>query len=244
MVRSGNDRESDGYHYTPGALATFPRYNVLNALRVEVERLDPAKLGDLENARQLLVAAGETAQDDFTRPPTGVIEQRAMAEERSAFLSHIRGLTLADLSAVEALPYRRVLATEESKSIWARLRNRWQIPEHHWYPLTNCGLPDVVAFKATAFDKGVPYKSLRTVLAARGIDRLWELREYGPEYEQDISLFEPFYNGAEGYWSSGGFDWIFYASHENSVTAAGWLLQKLKDLWPAWQSHVWTSPFD
>ena len=70
--------------------------------------------------------------------------------------------------------------------------------------------------------------------------RIWELREHGPEYEQDVSLFEPLYDGAEGYWSSGALDWIAYASHESSVTVGGWLLEEVKTLWPTWQAHLWT----
>jgi hypothetical protein len=46
-------------------LATFPRYNVLNAIRIEVERIDPADLFDLENTRGLLVLAGEAAVGSF-----------------------------------------------------------------------------------------------------------------------------------------------------------------------------------
>jgi hypothetical protein len=72
---------------------------------------------------------------------------------------------------------------------------------------------------------------------------VWELREYGPEYEQDVSLFDPQYNGAEGYWSSGELDWIVYASHESSVTVGGWLLADVKALWPAWAAHLWRGAF-
>jgi hypothetical protein len=127
IVRKRGDRLRDEYHYTPEALATFPRYNVLNAIRVELERMDPAKLGDVDGTRKLLVLAGETAQDDFTEKPIGEIDKRAMAEERGEFCRYVVALGLADLSAIEKLPYRRVLTTEESKAIWSRLRSRWEI---------------------------------------------------------------------------------------------------------------------
>jgi hypothetical protein len=78
IVRKRGDRQRDGHHYTPEALATFPRYNVLNAIRVEVERIDPAKLGDAENGKALLILAGETAEDDSTRRLIGEIDERAM----------------------------------------------------------------------------------------------------------------------------------------------------------------------
>jgi hypothetical protein len=100
-----------------------------------------------------------------------------------------------------------------------------------------------VAFKAGAFEEAVPHQWLQDTLAARGIERVWELREYGPEYEQDVALFKPFYNGAEGYWSSGDMDWVVYASHESSVTVAGWLLQELKKVC-TWEAIVWTGAVD
>jgi hypothetical protein len=244
IVRKRGDRQRGGYHYTREELATFPRYNVLNAIRVELERFEPANLGDVEQTRTLLVLTGQTAQDDFTQKPIGEIDEQAMAEERGDFCRYVGGLKDSDLDSIEKLPYRRVLTKEESKTIWSRLRSRWAITEGYWFPLFECKLPDVVAFKTKAFDEAAAYSRLRNILAARGIGRVWELREYGPEYEEDLALFEPFYNGAEGYWSSGDLDWIIYASHESSVTVGGWLLTEVKQLWPSWQAHVWTGVFD
>jgi hypothetical protein len=90
-MRQRRDREPDGYHYTPVALAAFPRYHVLGAIRVELERIDPASLENLEDTRALLVVAGMAAEDMFTRPH-GEMQQRAMAEEREAFCRYVAGL--------------------------------------------------------------------------------------------------------------------------------------------------------
>jgi hypothetical protein len=217
IARNGDDRQEDGYPYTAEALATFPRYNVLNAIRPEVERLDPATFDHLENTRALLVVAGKTAEDDFTRPPIGEIEQRAITEEREDFGRYIRGLKLSDLNTIATPPYRRVLTVEESNSIRSLLRARWKIAEEYWFPLVDCTLSDVVAFEAGASEESVPSARLQSILTARGVERVWELREYGPEYEEDIFLFERCYNEAEGYWSSGDLDWIIYASHAASM---------------------------
>lgn len=238
IARRGADRERDGHGYTPEALDTFPRYHVLNAIRVELERIDPAGLGDFGAAKAGALRAGEMADDGFTRTPTGAIERRATAEERAAFCGYVAGLSAADLGGVEPLPYRRVLAAAEAGAVWARLREHWRMTEGFWYPLTG-GPPGVVAFDAAAFDEGVPPSRLRGILSRRGVGRVWELREYGPQYEQDVSLFEPHYDGAEGYWSAGTLGWVVYASHEGSVTVGGWLLEELQPLWPAWQAHLW-----
>jgi hypothetical protein len=240
IVRTRGERGADGYHYSAEELATFPRYNVLDAIRVELERLDPASLDDLNATRELLLVAGDTAESDVTRQPISDIDERAMADEREAFRRYILGLTNEDLNSVESLPYRRVLRPDESKLIWSRFRERWCISDHYWYPLAETSVADIVALKTRPFEKAVPHARLQGIMTTRGIARVWELREYGPEYKQDVALFEPCYNGSEGYWSSGALDWIIYASHESSITVGGWMVDELKTLWPSWEANVWT----
>ena len=242
ITRRG-DRERDGYHYTPEALNTFPRYNLLNAIRVELERIHPDTLGVFEDTKTRLTLVGQTAEDDFTQRPIGTIDQQAIADEREAFCLYIGNLSPSDVSEIDPLPYRRVLATEESSWLRSRLNERWQVSADYWYPLSECSLPGIVAFEDRAFSEAVSPDCLRAILGRRGIARVWELREYGPEYEEDVSLFAPYYNGAEGYWSSGDLDWIVYASHEQSVTVGGWLLEEVKAVWSSWQDQIWTGQF-
>lgn len=240
IVRIRGERQSYGYNYTEEALATFPRYNVLNAIRVELERIDPGKLIDEDSTRNLLILAGQAAEDVFTRPPAGDIEARVMDEEREEFCRFIGALKPSDFDNIEKLPNQRVLTEAEAKSIWARVRSKWQIQKGYWCPLTDCDLPNVIAFDAEAFHNALPQVALHNILSARGIKGVFELREYGPEYEQDLALFEPSYNGAEGYWISYDLDWIIYASHEGSITVGGSILEELKAIWPEWKSHLWT----
>jgi len=221
----------------------FPRYNVLKAIRVEIERIDPNELDDLADTRELLLLAGAAAEDDFTRKPIGEIDANAMANERHRFSDFIHGLSEFDLHSVSPLPYQRVLSESESDALWNRLRNRWQIASGYWFPLAGCTLPDVVAFQDRPFNDFSSTYCINDLLTSRGISRVWELREYGPEYDLDVSLFDPHYNGAEGYWSSGDLDWIVYSSHESSITVGGWLLVEIKARWPEWNQRIWDSPF-
>jgi hypothetical protein len=245
MSRQGTDRieTDDGWEYTPEALGIFPRYNVLRAIGVEIERLNPERLEDFVEARELLLAAGITADDEFTRNPIDHIAANTALDEREAFCRFIRNVSEVELGAIEPLPYRRVLSTEESDQIWSRLRQAWRISEGYWYPLAEGSLSNIAAFQDKPFYKAVSPDLLRRILKAHKIERLWELRESGAEYEQDTSLFQPYYNGTEGYWSSDESDWIIYVSHESSVTIGGWLLDDIKARWPSWEKNVWTSPF-
>lgn len=240
IERRCEGRALDGYQYSSIALDTFPRYNVTNAILVEVERIDTDALIGVERMISLLLSAGETAQDAFTEPPQGDIESRAMNQERKAYAEFVRAFQPSDFTELESLPYRRVLTPVESQAIWSALRDRWKIPAEYWYPLADCPLPDVVAFRSVPFHEAVGAGDLRTILRLRGIERIWVLREHGPEYSQDTAALEPHYNGAEGYWTSDGMDWILYASHEGSITAGGWLAEEVKAMWPAWREHFWT----
>ena len=58
-------------------------------------------------------------------------------------------------------------------------------------------------------------------------------RKATPEYELELSVFEPYHNGAGGYWCSEPMDWVIYASHEESITIGGeWLIEAIKRAWP------------
>jgi hypothetical protein len=236
LVSRGRDRQRNG-DYTDKAYAIFPRYNVLKAIRVEIERIDPVADVTLEDMKVMLIRAGDTAEDDFTRNATNEIKQRVTDEERAAYCRYIEDLSALDLESIEPFPYRRVLDDEETKAIWSRLRRIWNITEHYWYPLSDRPSNEVEAFQASW--NSIQPEVLRSLLAERGIERVWELREYGPQYEEDTVLFESLYTGSEGYWSAGDLDWIVYASHEGSVTVGGWVLSTLKSMHPAWKEHLW-----
>ena len=238
IVRSGRDRH--GCDYTPEALAVFPRYNVLNAIRIEIERLDSDILCDLDDTREMLILAGSVAEDDFTRRSICEIDANVMAEERDSFCQFVCGNSNADLLCVEQLPYQRVLTRPESEQLWGDLCDRWQMKKkNYWFPLDVHPRAELMAFDASAFQEHCPPLVLRNALTARGVSRLWELREYGPEYAQAVALFDPHYNGAEGYWTSREMDWIVYASHEDSITVGGWLLEDIKSAWSDWAKYVW-----
>lgn len=238
IIRQGRDREKDGYHYSAEARRTFPRYNVLAAILEEVETLASETLGTIEDTRELLSVAA-LANNAFTRGAGDEVSAAAIRDERDAFVRFIRGFSTNDVGAVIPLPYHRVLASTEAKQLWDALERRWGIKAGYWYPLTHATSDGLVAWDADAFHDAVPTSRLCDALGNRGILRVWELREFGAQYECDASIFEPVYNGAEGYWSSGPLDWIVYASHESSITIGGWLTDKVKDMWEDWPSHIY-----
>ncbi len=240
LSSAGKDRA--GYGYTDEALYTFPRYNVLNAILFEIERYRPEEFATFDEAKRFFSLVAAEAENIFTRPPKGNLEQKAMGEERETLSKFIDELTEDDLSSVEPLFYRRVLSAEERDSIWEKLRSRWEI-NGYWYPLAIHKPNDVEAFQDAYFEKEVGAEKLQTVLRSRGVEMVWEMREDDNNYELELSAFEPYYSGAEGFWCDSSFDWIIYASHESSITIGGWLLPEIQQAWFNWKERVWTTPF-
>jgi hypothetical protein len=247
LEREAQDRRRSGepepttYSYSSEALATFPRYNMLYAIQAAVEAFTPDDFSTLGEARELLAAAGESAESVFTRPPNGEIEQHAMDEERALFVNFIRGVSEDELTHVGLLPFRRMLSTEESERLRDELKTQWGV-EGCWYPLdrplTAEPPANAVAFSADPFYSTDVQARLRVVLADLGVSRLWELREHQSDanYELDLEIFEPLYTGAEGYWTDDSLDWLVYASHEGSVTVAGaHLLPAFQQAFTKWQ---------
>jgi len=233
-------RAGDGYHYSPTALDTFPRYNMLNAIRVAIETIDSESLDDFATTKSQVVNAASIADDDFTRTSLDDTSANAQRSEREKFCDFVRSISESDVLKHDPLPYRRVLSAVESDRVWTALGSVWGIPERaYWYPLCETSVTDITAFSANDFHEFVPAHALRRKLADLSIDRVWELREFGPEYAENVELLDPFYNGAEGVWTVPGYAWVMYASHESSVTIAGTLLAEVKRMWPNWQQHQW-----
>lgn len=241
LVEAGNGRRGRGY--TTEAYRTFPRYQVLGAIRTDLERLTGRDVGSLDDAREWFALAGLTAENDFTSYDRAEAKA-AVQEEREAFAAFIREVPVSVLSAVDLLPFVRVLPLEEAERVWESVEQAWGVERRrYWYPLAEAKRADLEAFHASHFHHAITSEQLEAMLAERGVDRVWELRESGLEYEQDVSVFEPQYDGAEGVWTSSAYDWIVYASHEDSITVGGWMLDEVKQAWPEWMHHIWTSPF-
>ena len=245
-------RACDPSHYRQTLLDSYARSKVLMIICTEIERLDPNKLVDIEHTRELILHIGRVAQafpqranmgqtsaHQVFQPTFEINTGDAIANEREAFCTYIQELSDSQLKSVQPLPYQRVLSPVESSAIWQKLRHRWQITGWYWHPLIKCELSNITAFNVDAFEAFFPSISLVKMLSSRGITRIWELREYGVEYYQDVLLFNPTYNGNEGYWTSECLDWIVYASHEASITVGGWLLDNIKAQWSDWEQHVW-----
>jgi len=237
----GQGRCADGFRYTDQARSIFPRYNVVDAILVEIERLDGDALPEPAELANAMVLAAAEAQSLLTRSDSE-IETRVMADERARFATQVRSwLVTADLYA-EPVGYRRTLTTAESVDWRERVAARWGLRDLMWHPMISADVPrDVLNVRADSVWEEPTVEAIRRTLSALGVARVVELREYGPEYLLDLHLMAPRYTGAEGVWADESLSWIAYASHEATVAFGGTLAVGLETTWPDLDAWRWTS---
>ncbi|PRX05980.1 hypothetical protein [Actinoplanes italicus] len=236
----GGGRQADGYTYTTEAKRTFPRYNVVAAILVEVERLDPDRLPGVEDLGRALLTAAQVANSVFTEPPHGEIQAQAMADERRLFAANVQRWRKQSTFRADPLPYRRVLTPQQGSTWRAALQRRWDVQDGLWHPMLGGPIPlDVLVLDEGSMweDEGVDH--VRQVLRGLGRSRVVELREYGPDYLLDVMTLAPRYTGPEGLWTDEHHDWIAYASHEGTVAFGGVLAANLLRTWPGADSRRW-----
>jgi hypothetical protein len=238
--RSQPERDAALEHSCP-----WPRVGILEAIRIDLERLTDRDVGTLEDAREWFALAALTAASPYIGSEREAV---VMHEEREAFARYVREVPATDLTRVEPMPYARVLRPEESERIWDEVERRWQLKRRDsFFPMWSARPPGVEAFQAAHFDAAVTAEVLGELLDERGARRVWELREtrvFGPDFERDPYPLEVSYtSGGEGYWTSATHDWLLFASHESSITVGGWLLPAVKRAWPEWERYIWTDAF-
>lgn len=238
-----------GWDYTEEEYGIFPRYRLDKAIQIEVERLVPQSSKSLEELRSLLISACDVAEVRLHAEMKNATANKALREEADDYRAYIRVLRESDLANVGRLPHRRVLTREESKELWGQLKRTWDIGEGYWFPLREGPIPpQILAFHLDYFKKINGFDFLSEAVRRRGISRVFELHEFGPDepdYEIEVSIFKPEYAcGGEQYCTSAGLDWVVYASHESSITIAGpWLTGIFKEKWPECTERMYGGPF-
>ncbi|WP_146017597.1 hypothetical protein [Verrucosispora sp. ts21] len=231
---------ADGYHYTTEAKRIFPRYDVVEAMLMEVERLDPDRLPAVDVLVSMMLAAADGGDSPLTEPPYDEVEAQAAADERRLFAAKVQHWTAqADVRA-DPVPYRRVLTREESSAWRTSLQRRWGVQSGGWHPMLSAAFPhDVLVLTEESMWQGDGVDQVRRVLRELGRPRVVELREYGADYLLDVEIVAPRYTGPEGYWTDEQHDWIAYASHEGTVAFGGVLSAGLVATWPGVDRWRW-----
>lgn len=230
--------KSDGsWTYTDEAYGIFPRYQVLKAILAEIEGFTPLDFKSVSEVRTMLATAADTAQDDFTQFDNE-IAVAAVKGERGCVRTFILEIDPDQCAKIPALPFRRVLTEQDHKDLHSAFRAKWGT----WYG--GCAdaqfLSETVTLHDAAMDDPNAYKNLHDAIHDQGINRVFELREWGSGYELDLELAGFTYTGAEGFWTSKDLNWMVYASHESSITFGGtWLVERMRSALPSFDRYIY-----
>lgn len=244
LVESGQDRLANDYSkYSKAAYSLFPRYRLDEAIEIEVERITGQQFRSVEEARKLLLEAGNRAFSsllhEFQRSPEACA---ALTDEWKAFEAYISGVDAVQLARIEPLPYRRVLTASESERLRRELSTRWGAKDY-WYPLAECEPhTNVVAFHEELWANRNGTSLLLQAIHERAIERCFALLEGSADYEIARSLVDPTYRRDEAFVTS-DFEWLVYSSHESSIAVAGWLADFFRTQWQDWESVSYGGPF-
>ncbi len=238
-----------GWDYSNEAYGIFPRYRVAKAIRIEVERLEPQSSSSLDDLRLQLIGASAVAEARLRDEINNAIAWKVLREEAENYGAYVRALSETDLVSIAPLPFRRVINTEESHKLRKDLKSAWDIGEGYWFPLREGTLPpSIIAFHVEYYEKMNGLRLLHEALMRRGVSRVFELHELGPDEPDDeieLSILKPGYLfGGEQYCTDKSVEWVVYASHESSITIAGeWLTRIFKENWPEWSQKSYGGPY-
>lgn len=230
--------------YSKAAYSLFPRYRLDQAIEQEVEKMTGREFQSLEEARRLLLEAGNRALSSFLLQETQRSPEASVAitDEWRAFDSYISRIDPVQLAQTNPLPYRRVLAESESKELRERLNTVWGV-KGYWYPLSKCDPQiKVIAFHQELWEQRDGTSVLLQAIQERSIERCFLLLEGPVDYEIARSLVDPTYRGDESFVTS-DFEWLVYSSHESSITVAGWLVDIYRNQWRDWEALAYGGPF-
>jgi hypothetical protein len=221
LTASGRDHvrlRDDVWEYTKEARGVFPRYNVLDAILLEVERWVPEPSTSLDETRIRLAVLAAEAEGVLTksRDPVAIA---AINDERNAFKTFLRDCDIKACAALPQLPFRRVLAKDEHDMLRAAFDAAWGncyggVVEHP-------APPPYLTLHTAVMDAPGASDMLRGAIADLGVARVLEFLESAIGYELDLAFAEFRYKGLESQWTSGDHAWMVYVSHESSITLGG-----------------------
>ena len=109
LIAENRDRvalPNGGRTRTPEAIDTYSRYRFLTAILHEIERFIPGDFHSLEECREFLGRAAETAQNSVIDPDDAP-EAAAISDEHNVFTKFITTLRLEEAESIPMLPFRR-----------------------------------------------------------------------------------------------------------------------------------------
>ena len=212
----------------------FPRYRILEALLIEVERINPTRLLVTDLRLKIADCVEKAAVVSWLSYSAAEDELRSFETWLDVFDPSITPSRL--------VPYRRTLDDGETSALRSELGGRWTKGDGCWHPVTSEPVPnDVVIVDSSLWLDESIVNALRQALLDEGVTVLSCLNELRPSIEVATEFFDPAY-GSDGEILAiplaGWF--VIYTSHEGTTAfSPGPHLDRLRTAVPDFDRWIW-----
>jgi hypothetical protein len=150
----------------------------------------------------------------------------------------------------------KLLTSDERRRVLRRLRQRWPPTEGRdwWHPFDAMDREtETLELESGWLAVEVSVAEFRRRAALRW-SKFWVLGEGTPHFDDPRPSFQGEYEVSAAYISPTmsneticaprSLAWLVYTDHNDRTILVGqWLVEKIKDVWPTWERHIWTTPF-
>ena len=154
-----------------------------------------------------------------------------------AFLEEV--LSGGDALTPAEIPYARVIVGEEAASLIDRFRSVWgYVNTSFWFPLLGEAPEEISEKFFIMYEYCEPYMRQLEQIIGLPQEHIYSYGENGFRPECCFETAELIaYSGQETIFTDKGFTWAIYFSHENTVSFAGSIVPKVKNLLMAEKAH-------
>jgi hypothetical protein len=252
--------------------AWMGRVAVLGILEA-IERVQPAAFPTADALRRhLLESCSRAIWPEGRVRDNPERESDAAIAERARFLAYVSHLSEQAARRLPTVPARRAITPEERHALLRRIASAWPADGGRWHPhAAALKAAEVLPLRSRWIGtEELPVEPVRRALATLAGPSIWELHEGAPWWIDDVgpcpwpqegsvSGARPSWpagyelnpmlwwitGGSESLWTAPTLDWLLYAHHEGTLYVVGTsLVRAIKEAWPVWEQHIWTSPFD
>lgn len=225
---------SEAYQQQYGDSLCYFRYLVTDEIGAQLCTLMDMEFTDFEEFRDLVRGILSEYADPRLKNPSGEA-LRYIREAEKAFLDCQEALA-PDCESPD-IPYCRYLTGEEREKVTARFRETWNyMPHKYWYPLDGQEVREDRLFLHT--DHVEDYWAQIDSLLGLPENHIFSLGECilpGLDCGEEAELVG--YGGLETAYCPKDFGWIIYFSHEETVTFAGSILPKIREILEPEKEH-------
>lgn len=218
-------------------------YRTADELRFKLSSLLEQDFSGYEAFKARIMDLLDVCYDRFLQNLQNKAQKYMMERVQREFLNYFDTLG-PDSQGDAPAYYERVILAEEAERIIERFEAEWDYtPNTYWYPLSKCGKGEML-FLMQELVESREGELLKLLELPQQRMYCYGERNYSIRYvtETDDLLF---YSGLEGAYTDKDFTWLIYCSHEQTVTFAGVIVPRVKELYAAekaqWNRFEWAA---